>query len=77
MIEEISQDSFFDNAEPFDFYGDLINFYFDTEIRTPCSLQFKIQRLRVLRIFLTIIYNQNQQRYLLIAKKLSIYRHIR
>ena len=77
MIEEISQDSFFDNAEPFDSYGDLINFYFDTEIRTPCSLQFKIHRLRILLILLTIVYNKNQQWFILIAKKLSIYRHIR
>jgi hypothetical protein len=31
----------------------------------------------MLLILLTIVYNQNQQWYLLIAKKLSIYRHIR
>jgi len=60
MIEEISQDSFFDNAEPFDYYGDLINFYFDTEIRTPCSLQFKIHHLRMFLILLTIVYKKTK-----------------
>jgi len=32
MIGEISQDSFFDNAESFDSHGDSIHFFFDSEI---------------------------------------------